>query len=330
MKTQLRILALAAMAGALTLASCATPPEELRTARAAYQLAEQEASSEVPAEVAEAQEALKRAEAEFDDEGDEMTTRTYAQIATHKSQFAVTKAQTARAERKQTQAQELLVQVQKRARSDLKTALKEERQYNRMTEQQLANEEQKIERMRAELQAARQAGNITEEELTEKRMKLQQTMSELERARSEKAELAKELAAAKEKLSEFANIKEEDKKMTITLNGSILFEVGKATLRSTAERRLAEVATVLKNSDGPQILIEGHTDSQGKTALNQQLSKDRAQAVETFLIRKGVQPDRIRTMGMGESQPIATNDTPEGRANNRRVEIVIGEDLYGS
>lgn len=330
MNTSMKLLALVALAAAMTLASCATTPQELKTARATYEEAEREASSEVPAEVAEAKEALERAEQEFEDEGNEMSTRTFAHVATRKSQNAITRAQMARAERKRTQGQQRLVQIQEQARKNLKTALREERQYNQMTQQQLENEEQKIEQMRAELKKARQAGELTEEQLTEKRMKLQQTMNDLEQARAQKKELAEKLEATKKKLSEVAKIKEEEKKTTITLNGSILFEVGKATLRTTAEQRLQQVATVLKNADGKEILIEGHTDSQGKSAMNQRLSKDRAAAVQRFLVRQGVQADRIKTVGMGEAQPIATNETPEGRANNRRVEIVVGEDVYGS
>lgn len=72
-----------------------------------------------------------------------------------------------------------------------------------------------------------------------------------------------------------------------------------------------------------KIVVEGHTDSQGSDSSNQALSERRAQAVVSFLVSRGVSAEQIRAQGLGESRPIADNNSPEGRANNRRVEIVI-------
>jgi OOP family OmpA-OmpF porin len=70
-------------------------------------------------------------------------------------------------------------------------------------------------------------------------------------------------------------------------------------------------------------LIEGHTDSQGNDQANLALSQARAEAVRQYLVGRGVAQDKVRAVGRGEQQPVATNDSPEGRANNRRVEIVV-------
>jgi OOP family OmpA-OmpF porin len=85
---------------------------------------------------------------------------------------------------------------------------------------------------------------------------------------------------------------------------------------------LREVAVALQK-DPRHITDVGHTDAKGSAASNQQLSENRANAVRTFLSKEGVPADRLSTVGMGESEPIADNETTEGRANNRRVELII-------
>jgi outer membrane protein OmpA-like peptidoglycan-associated protein len=115
--------------------------------------------------------------------------------------------------------------------------------------------------------------------------------------------------------------------LTLSLSGAVLFAFNKATLLPSAERVLNEVATALKTDkqSNRTLTVVGHTDSVGTDAANQALSLARAQAVRNFLIAHGVSPNRIRAVGRGENQPVAQNDTPENRAQNRRVEIVISE-----
>jgi outer membrane protein OmpA-like peptidoglycan-associated protein len=72
-----------------------------------------------------------------------------------------------------------------------------------------------------------------------------------------------------------------------------------------------------------KLLVEGHTDNQGAHAHNASLAKARAEAVSSYLVKKGVAKDRVRSEGIGESRPIASNSSTEGRATNRRVEIVV-------
>lgn len=112
--------------------------------------------------------------------------------------------------------------------------------------------------------------------------------------------------------------------MVITLSGSVLFASGKSELLPAAQARLSEVAQALtQQSPDAKIVVEGHTDSQGSQDFNLELSAKRAQAVRDYLASHGVAPDRISSEGMGFSRPIADNKTAEGRANNRRVEIVV-------
>jgi len=153
----------------------------------------------------------------------------------------------------------------------------------------------------------------------------EQRTRELEAEKAERAKLEARLRTALESLKELALVKEEQRGLVVTLNGSVLFVTGKAELLPTAKERLDQVAEALKSAEDDQMfVIEGHTDSVGTDESNMKLSKDRAEAVRTYLVSKGVDPKRISAVGKGEGTPTADNNTPEGRANNRRVEIVIG------
>jgi outer membrane protein OmpA-like peptidoglycan-associated protein len=125
-------------------------------------------------------------------------------------------------------------------------------------------------------------------------------------------------------LKEIAQIKEESRGFVITLDGAVLFLLGKATLLPEAQTRLDQVAkTLLDLGATTQLRVEGHTDSTGTVDDNMQLSQQRAQSVADYLVTRGIDSSRLQVAGMGESQPIASNDDPQGRANNRRVEIIV-------
>lgn len=101
------------------------------------------------------------------------------------------------------------------------------------------------------------------------------------------------------------------------------FGFDSSDLTSSAKANLDKLAEVLKNNPDTNINIYGHTDSKGTEAYNQSLSERRAASVRSYLISKGVASSRMITMGVGESEPIASNDTDAGRAENRRVEFAI-------
>ncbi|MCR9159997.1 MAG: OmpA family protein [Nannocystaceae bacterium] len=164
----------------------------------------------------------------------------------------------------------------------------------------------------------------TEQELNQKETMLRQ-------AEAEQAALRNRLNDAMASLSEVATLKDEQGKMVITLNGSVLFKTASATLLPTAQRRLMEVAAVLREYDeNNTIVVEGHTDARGSKDYNATLSLHRAQSVERFLEGQGVDDDALRAVGRGEAEPVADNDSPEGRANNRRVEIIIDKNTVAS
>jgi outer membrane protein OmpA-like peptidoglycan-associated protein len=143
-----------------------------------------------------------------------------------------------------------------------------------------------------------------------------------ERARREEAEKRAQQAAAD--LARIATVKQETRGMVITLSGSVLFASGKSELLPAAQTKLNDVAEALTKQDpDAKMVVEGHTDSQGDDAFNQKLSQARAESVRAYLVSRGIAADRITAQGVGESRPIADNASAEGRANNRRVEIVV-------
>ena len=109
----------------------------------------------------------------------------------------------------------------------------------------------------------------------------------------------------------------------ITFDSGILFDVDKADLRPVSRDNLAKLAKILNKYPDTNVLIEGHTDSTGADDYNLRLSKDRASSVNNYMATLEVGSGRLTAMGYGKTQPIATNDTPEGRQQNRRVDIAV-------
>jgi len=124
-------------------------------------------------------------------------------------------------------------------------------------------------------------------------------------------------------LAKLAAVKEEARGLVITLSGSVLFASNVSTLLPAAQDRLNRVADALLTTKERKLIVEGHTDSQGSSGYNQELAQRRADVVRSYLISRGYSGDLIQAVGIGEDRPVTTNDNAEGRANNRRVEIVV-------
>ena len=116
-----------------------------------------------------------------------------------------------------------------------------------------------------------------------------------------------------------------EEKSTFILEGTN-FDYKKASISPTSEPTLKEAGSVLKRFTAIKVRIEGHTDNVGSDGYNQKLSERRAASVKDYLVNNfGIDPSRIETVGLGEANPIADNNTDEGRAQNRRIEFVITE-----
>lgn len=122
---------------------------------------------------------------------------------------------------------------------------------------------------------------------------------------------------------EGAKVERMGEAIKITFDSGILFDVDKADVRPASRDNLAKLAKILNKYPDTNILIEGHTDSTGAGDYNLRLSRDRAGSVAFYMATLEVGSSRFTTMGYGKTQPIATNDTPEGRQQNRRVDIAV-------
>jgi outer membrane protein OmpA-like peptidoglycan-associated protein len=136
------------------------------------------------------------------------------------------------------------------------------------------------------------------------------------------ADAARMQAAALQAEIDAMNARSTDRGLVLTL-GDVLFETAKADLKAGAVADLDQLATFLSKYPDRSVVIEGHTDSVGGEDYNLGLSQRRAESVRAYLMRQGVDRSRVTTQGMGESVPVATNESAGGRQQNRRVEIIV-------
>ncbi len=122
------------------------------------------------------------------------------------------------------------------------------------------------------------------------------------------------------------SVTREGKSIYLNMPGNLTFNTNSADIQSSFYDVLNSVASVLKEFKKSQVQVTGHTDSVGSSESNQSLSERRAHSVANYLIAQSIAPQRFYVSGMGETQPIASNDTPQGREQNRRVEVQIISD----
>jgi outer membrane protein OmpA-like peptidoglycan-associated protein len=130
-------------------------------------------------------------------------------------------------------------------------------------------------------------------------------------------------AAEIEKDIEGAKVERIGEGIKITFDSGILFDVNSSTLKPAASDNIKKLAVILNKYPDTDILIEGHTDNSGEDKYNEELSVKRAEAVSNYTKQQGIKGPRITTVGYGETQPIESNETVEGKAKNRRVDIAL-------
>jgi outer membrane protein OmpA-like peptidoglycan-associated protein len=194
------------------------------------------------------------------------------------------------------------------------------------TEAQRRAAEREAERAReraaaAEAEARAAAEGRTAAELEAERLRAEAEAAE-QRARDAEARLYEALVDLDRLIANISGIRETERGLAIVL-GQGLFAVGQHTLSPRARDEVGRIAAVLMQYPGHRISVEGHTDSTGSEALNQRLSEQRAQSVQAALIAEGIDPGRVQLAGFGQNRPIADNATAAGRAENRRVELVL-------
>ena len=130
-------------------------------------------------------------------------------------------------------------------------------------------------------------------------------------------------AAEIERDIEGARVERVGEGIKITFDSGILFDVNRANLKDDSRTELTKLATILNKYDDTNILLAGHTDATGSDQYNLELSRRRAQSVSDYLSIQNVNSERFTVEGYGESDPVASNETTDGRAQNRRVEVAI-------
>jgi outer membrane protein OmpA-like peptidoglycan-associated protein len=153
--------------------------------------------------------------------------------------------------------------------------------------------------------------------------------AEIAKQRAAEAELtaaakAEEADSARAALAEL-QAKQTERGMVLTLS-DVLFDTAAATLKPGATLTIDRIARFLEGNAETRVIIEGHTDSRGSEAYNDDLSQRRAQAVADALMVRGIESGRFEVIGRGEGFPVANNGTAEGRQQNRRVEIVFSDE----
>jgi outer membrane protein OmpA-like peptidoglycan-associated protein len=299
-----RLLAVPFAAGLLATACATAPPIELTNAQAAYARASAGPANQlVPSDVHKARMALDKAEQNFAEGKDTETTIDLAYIAERTAQLAEAHAAGATAEQSTANAQVAYGKKEGEIAKNTQGALVK-------TRAQL-NEAQKNEALSAQQSGADRSARQDADQ---------------------KAALSEQKAAASDAKAKEANdalvklaAKDEARGMVITLSGSVLFRSNDSTLMPAAQTRLDQVADALV-AKGNDVVVEGYTDSKGSQSKNMDLSQRRAESVRTYLVSRGFPSEKIQARGMGPDRPVADNTSAEGRANNRRVEIIIVKD----
>lgn len=314
-----KLTLLAITASGLACATVQAPPE-LVAARDDYSKASHGPAARLdPSSLHTAKKALDRAELAFAENPRDPYVSDAAYIADRKALFADAQARMLYAQREEAQGREDLADIAAQASKDLRAtrdSLNKQREQGLRTQAELDAERTRLEEERVKTQAISQ-------EIASKNLELQKAASDLEAERTARTAAEEASKQALANLARTAQVKEDERGVVITLSGQVLFASGKSTLLPAARDALDNVAAALKANPNRDIIVEGHTDSMGSTSFNEDLSQRRAVSVREYLIEQGVPSEMIRARGRGEEEPIETNASAEGRANNRRVEIVL-------
>ncbi|MFW6057837.1 MAG: OmpA family protein [Persicimonas sp.] len=328
------LAALVATASLVLGACAATTPGELEKARTAYQQVEQsDATQYAPEEAQQAREALMAAEKAKREGGNVERIRTLSYYALRQAQDAQAEGKAAYLVELRNERRSELLAATEEARRTYRTEAQQQRQMRQMTSEQLEEERENLEAMREEMdeqsEELEEEMGLTREEIEQREEELADAVEQLEAEIEAREQAEQELAEALEELDEIAEVDEDNG--IINLDNSVLFEFGKSELRPDANDQLSAVADVLRRQEEARITVEGHTDAIGSDEFNEQLSRERAESVRDFLVERGVDPEQVDARGLGEQRPIADNESPEGRAMNRRVEILVdpGEAVGG-
>jgi len=221
-------------------------------------------------------------------------------------------------------------EAQQRAEEEARQRAEAERQAadKRRIEAELATAKEA--QAKAEAEAGRAAAQVKEQQAQAEAQRAQAEAQQAQEA-AMKAESDKQALRASllEQFNRILETKDTPRGLVVTMT-DVLFDTGKYDLRPAAREGLAKLSGIVLAHPGLKLEIEGHTDSTGGDELNQRLSEQRAQGVLEYLIEQGLNRDSLTAKGFGKTMPIASNQTPQGRQKNRRVELIVSGEVIGT
>jgi outer membrane protein OmpA-like peptidoglycan-associated protein len=317
---------------ALIVGCASVPPPELVSARQAYQHASSgQAAQLVPADLHKAEVALAAAEKSFQDDPKSFVTRDLAYVADRKAKLAEALATTAAGNLATAKANKdyeaTQSQIVKNTKEDLAASQRAQESSKVAADaaRLKATNVAEAQRVQDSTNAAAKAAGLKAANVAETRRVQDSTNAASEAARLKAANIAeaqrtKDLTDAEARRLNTIIVLEKGKK--VILKG-VNFEFNKSTLTNNSETILTMAYNALIANPGVQVEISGHTDNVGSQKSNQVLSLERAQAVRNWLVQKGIASNRMKAVGKGQNEPVATNTTDAGRAENRRIEFYV-------
>jgi outer membrane protein OmpA-like peptidoglycan-associated protein len=325
-------------------------PLEVEEARNAVQIAKNEGAQQyAPDTLSKAEESLSSAESMLKN-GDRKVIVQNSRNAVQNAAEAV--QQTLQRKEEEARAKERAEAAQQTAEAQAQAAAAAAKE----KEEALARKQAELQQQQAELQAQKDAQARAEAELQAQRdaqaraaaeLKSQQDAQATQQAQQAAAQAQQAAAQAQQAAAQAEQEKEQLRSAllqqfnrvlptTDTPRGlkanlaDVLFAFGKYDLKPAAREALAKFSGIVLAHPGLKMQVEGYTDNVGSDAVNQTLSENRANAVRAYLIAQGIDPTAITAVGYGKSNPVASNDTPAGRQQNRRVEIIISGEIIGT
>lgn len=294
--------------------------QQARQAEQARQQAEQQAAQAQAAaqQAAQAAQAAQQQVQQAASSGQQVQSDQQAaalqaqQQADQAQQQAAAAQQRAQDQARQAQQAEQQLQQQRAAAEQAQQRLQQEQAARQQAEQQAAAVQQQLQQTQQQYQQTEQ--------------QYQQTQQQLQQAQADKEQTRQRLLG---QLNQVLQTKDSARGLIVNMP-DVLFALNSANLTADARERLAKVAGILIAYPDIRVEVDGHTDNTGPLDFNQQLSQQRADTVRQYLVTQGVPSGSVDSKGFGPNDPIASNDTPDGRKQNRRVDLVVSGQSIGA
>ncbi len=297
-------------------------PLDLLEARNAVRIAKDAGANQyAPSELQKAQDSLNRAEDYYLRKQGSGPIGTVAREA----------CQTAEEARVMSikRAQEEQAENERKAAADREAQARADAQAQQAAAAQAQAQAEQAQQAQQQAELARQQSELAQQQATQQAQQAEQARQQAEQQRQQaENDKAQMRARMLQQLNQVLQTRDTARGLIVNMP-DVLFDTGKADLKSSARERLAKVAGILIAYPDIHVEIDGYTDSTGSLEFNERLSQQRAESVRSYLASQGVNSASITTQGFGPSQPIASNDTAAGRQQNRRVELVVSGSSIG-